>query len=219
MATKNFALSAAAAALLTVAGVASSQAADAIVDVPPTPPAAPMEVAPVASWGGFYAGVQAGYGFGGDVNIDGDEYDMDGFVGGAFAGYNVQSGPWVFGAEGDVGYNGTETDEAGFSVEGGIEGSLRARAGYEVFNNVLLYGTAGGAVANYEATVGTESDDQTHFGWTAGAGTDVKLTEKSFARLEYRYTDLGSETYTIGGVDSEVDASNHRVMVGFGMQF
>ncbi|KFB10518.1 outer membrane protein [Nitratireductor basaltis] len=218
MATKNFALSAAAAALLTVAGVASSQAADAIVDVPPTPPAAPMEVAPVASWGGFYAGLQAGYGFGGDATVDGAEYDIDGFVGGAFAGYNVQSGPWVFGLEGDVNYNGIETDTAAATVEGGVDGSLRARAGYEVFNNVLLYGTAGGAAGRFEASQGGFSDDQTHLGWTAGAGTDVKLTEKSFARLEYRYTDYGSETYDLAA-PTEVDVNSHKVMVGFGMQF
>jgi len=55
--------------------------------------------------------------------------------------------------------------------------------------------------------------------WTGGVGTDVKLTPNTFARLEYRYTDLGSETYEIGGADFDVDATSHKVLVGFGVSF
>jgi len=120
----------------------------------------------------------------------------------------------VYGVEGDIGYNGMEGDEGGVDVEHGVEGSLRARLGYAATDNVLLYATGGGAGSRLEASVPGASESETAWGWTAGAGADVKLTEKSFARIEYRYTDL---TADFDGTD--VDTSSNRVMLGFGMQF
>ena len=35
-------------------------------------------------------------------------------------------------------------------------------------------------------------------GWTAGAGVDVKVTEQVFGRVEYRYTDFGSDDFNTG---------------------
>ena len=35
-------------------------------------------------------------------------------------------------------------------------------------------------------------------GWTAGVGTDIKLTDNVFGRVEYRYTDFGSKNFTTG---------------------
>ena len=98
-------------------------------------------------------------------------------------------------------------------------GGLRARLGVAATDNVLVYATAGGAGGRHELSAGGFSDEQTLWGWTAGAGVDVKLTEQSFARLEYRYTDLGSETFTLGGADYEVDTTSNKVLVGFGMSF
>lgn len=218
-ANKNLMLGAAVATIFAAAAIPAN-AADAILE-PPAPPAAPMEVAPVATWAGPYAGAAVGYGFNGEVSADGigGDVDTDGFVGDVFGGWNWQSGTFVYGVEGDVGYNGMEGDEAGVDVEGGVEGSLRARLGVAATDNILIYGTAGGAGARQEVTALGDSDTQTLWGWTAGAGTDVKLTDRSFARLEYRYTDLGDETYDLGGSSFDVDSSSHRVMVGFGMQF
>ncbi len=86
---------------------------------------------------------------------------------------------------------------------------------------ILVYGTAGGALRNMELTdtlTGT-SDSNTHLGWTAGVGTDVKITEQVFGRVEYRYTDFGNEDYAIGGGTVEADLHDHRVMFGVGMKF
>ncbi|WP_265515531.1 outer membrane protein [Nitratireductor luteus] len=220
-ASKNLTLSAAAAAIIAVTGVSTVYAADAVMEQPPAPPAAPMEVAPVATWAGPYAGIALGYGFAGSADVEGTtDIETDGFVGNVFAGHNWQQGSFVYGIEGDVGYNGMKGDSAGFESEAGVDGSLRARLGIAATENVLLYGTAGGAAGRQELTGPTgASDTNTHLGWTAGAGVDVKLTPQSFARLEYRYTDLGSETYTLGGTDYEADASSNKVMLGFGMSF
>lgn len=221
-ANKNWMLVTAATAFVA-AGAISAQAADAVFEQPPAPPAAPMEVAPVATWAGPYAGLALGYGFAGDTEATTGgtttEIETDGFVGNAFAGWNWQSGTFVYGVEGDIGYNGMDGDNAGISTDGGVDGTLRARLGVAATDNVLIYGTAGGAGGRHELSVGGASDEQTLWGWTAGAGVDVKLTEQSFARLEYRYTDLGDETFTVGGTDYEVGATSNKVLLGFGMQF
>src|ERR1700744_4420967 len=72
-------------------------------------PQAPIEVVLPFSWTGFYAGVNAGYGFGGNdragVHLDnvflGDVGTLEnsGFLGGVQAGYNYQTGSFVFGLE------------------------------------------------------------------------------------------------------------------------
>jgi outer membrane immunogenic protein len=75
------------------------------------------------SWTGFYAGVNAGYGFGGrdDVNTEGQAapnianiaggarpgfvpLDRAGFIGGGHIGYNYQIGQMVAGIESDISY-------------------------------------------------------------------------------------------------------------------
>src|SRR3984885_2937410 len=51
------------------------------------------------SWAGPYLGGNLGYDWG---SVDHNPTKPSGFVGGVQAGYNWQSGPWVFGAEGDI---------------------------------------------------------------------------------------------------------------------
>ncbi|MDQ6434312.1 porin family protein [Mesorhizobium sp. LHD-90] len=210
---------AAAIGLVALLGATAAQAADAIEAVPE--PAVPMEVPPVASWTGAYLGVTGGYGFAGrsDDDSTGARVETDGFVGGAFAGYNYDLGNGVVtGIEGDVGYSGVEGSNDGVRVKGGVDGSLRGRLGYTVTPDWLAYVTAGGAAKQMKVEAAGDSDSQTQLGWTAGVGTDVKLTEKVFGRLEYRYTDYGNADFDVGG-GRNVDASDHRVQVGLGLHF
>lgn len=221
----NLTLGAAAAALLAATSI--SLAADAVFEAPPAPPAAPIISAPINTWEGGYAGISLGYGFSGESDVplvDGtiNSVETDGFVGNVFGGWNWQSGSFVYGIEGDVGYNGMEGDNAGVNVEHGIEGSLRARLGVAATENVLVYATAGGAGGRVEVdagALGAGSDTQTLWGWTAGVGTDVKFTEQAFGRLEYRYTDLGDETFDVGAGPFETGSTSHKVLVGVGMKF
>src|SRR5690606_25871520 len=189
----NLTLGAAAAALLAATSI--SLAADAVFEAPPAPPAAPIVSAPINTWEGGYAGISLGYGFSGEAEVvlgatgATGTVDTDGFVGNVFGGWNWQSGSFVYGIEGDVGYNGMEGDDFGVDVEHGVEGSLRARLGVAATEDVLVYATAGGAGGRAEGSIaGVGSDSQTLWGWTAGVGTDVKFTEQAFGRLEYRYT-------------------------------
>ncbi|MBT1155129.1 porin family protein [Aminobacter anthyllidis] len=193
-------------------------AADVVMEEPPAP-AAPMEQPPLNTWSGPYAGVTLGYGFSGEADAAGNKIGTSGFLGGAFAGYNYQMENFVIGAEGDLGYSGVEGDNAGTSVKNGFEGSLRARLGYVVTPDILLYATAGGAGAQVKATQGGIEDKNTMLGWTAGVGTDVKLTESVFGRVEYRYTDLGSDTFSLGAGNTEISNKDHRIQFGVGMKF
>jgi outer membrane immunogenic protein len=202
-----------------------AQAADAIFEQPPAPPAVPVEVAPLNTWSGPYAGVTLGYGFSSETSVEGPgglpgvDVDTDGFTAHGFAGWNGQSGAFVYGVEGDVGYNGVEGEDDGVEVESGVDGSLRTRLGYAVTDNVLLYGTAGGAAKRTEVSDVTGSDTDTMLGYTVGAGVDTKLTENVFGRLEYRYSDYGSETFNTGSGDREVESRENRIGVGLGIKF
>jgi outer membrane immunogenic protein len=214
----KFALSSVAGLGIAAIAAMPAYAADVVFEEPPAP-AAPVVTAPVSSWAGPYAGVQAGYGFNGDVSDPGADIETDGFLGGVFGGFNWQNGSFVYGVEGDVNYSTMDGESGGVDARTTFDGSLRARAGVAVTPNLLVYGTAGAAGERLELESGGVEDTQTGFGYTVGAGVDAKLTEQVFARAEYRYTDYGEDTFNFGGVDREFDSSNHRVTVGLGIKF
>ncbi|RFC69083.1 MULTISPECIES: outer membrane protein [Mesorhizobium] len=214
----KFARPLALASVIALLGAAPVFAADAIEQAPE--PAVPMEQPPLATWTGPYAGIQLGYGFSGRVKEPGNTVDTDGFVGGAFGGYQAELGNGlVAGVEGDVGYSNIKGDNAGTEAKSGVDGSLRARLGYAVTPDILPYITGGGAAQSLKVTEGGVSDRNTMLGWTAGAGVDVKVTENMFVRGEYRYTDFGNEDFTTGSGTRSVDSKDNRVSLGVGFKF
>ena len=208
--------------LMALLGTVPAFAADAVMEPPPAP-AVPMEEPPVNTWSGPYAGVTLGYGFAGETEVEEPgittSIDTDGFLLGGFAGYNYQVGNMVVGAEADIGYSWEEGSNAGLTSESGVEGSLRARLGYVVSPNILLYATAGGAAKDLEISDAAVSDNNTMIGWTAGGGADVMVTERVFGRVEYRYTDFGSDTFNTSLGDADVSDKNHRINFGLGVKF
>jgi outer membrane immunogenic protein len=212
---------AAALGLFAFAGAVPAYAADAIVaEEPPAP--APIAELPVASWAGPYAGISLGYGFSGHTKATDVPANAgtDGFVGGAFGGYNWQADNFVYGAEADIGYNGVKGSDNGIESKAGLEGSLRARLGYAVSPDILLYGTAGGAAQSFSVLDANDSDKQTMFGWTAGVGSDIKFTDNLFGRVEYRYTDYGSSDFTTPVLGTRsVKSHDNRITFGVGMKF
>ncbi|CCV06067.1 25 kDa outer-membrane immunogenic protein [Mesorhizobium metallidurans STM 2683] len=194
----------------------TAYAADVVSEEPPAP--APIAELPVASWAGPYAGLSVGYGFSGKADAEdvGVDIDTDGFVGSVFGGYQWQQENFVYGAEADIGYTDVKGDNAGLESKGGFEGSLRARLGYSVTPEILLYGTAGGALRNQKMEAAGFSESNTMLGWTAGLGTDIKITDNVFGRVEYRYTDFGKKDFDGLG---EVKSTDNRVTFGVGMKF
>ncbi len=196
----------------------TAYAADVVQEEPPAP--APAADLPVASWAGPYAGINLGYGFSGRTREKDTGFGTDtkGFVGSAFGGYQWQQENFVYGAEGELGYNGVKGDDNDVHSKAGFEGSLRARLGYAVTPEILLYGTGGlaGRSLKVQDSALLASDRATMLGWTAGVGTDIKLTDNVFGRVEYRYTDFGSKNFDGIG---KVKASDNRVTFGVGMKF
>src|SRR3981081_3849772 len=65
----------------------------------PAPPPTLNQPRNAYSWAGPYLGGNLGYEWG---SVSNNPTKPSGFEGGAQAGYNFQSGPWVFGIEGDI---------------------------------------------------------------------------------------------------------------------
>jgi outer membrane immunogenic protein len=172
-------------------------------------------VTPVYDWSGLYIGGHVGYGWGHEhdnlstvlVSAPIDRFPVDGVIGGVHAGYNWQTGHFVFGLEGDFdgsGIKGSATVTHGYyagtslSFDNEWQASIRARAGYAA-NNWLLYVTGGAAFAGVKSTLEIVDDlpssaSRTLTGWTVGVGAEHALSRNWIARGEFRYTDFGSKT-------------------------
>lgn len=223
--------------LAPLAPIAPASAADLIY----TPPSDEVLYAPTSfTWTGFQLGFHGGYSWG-ETDSDAADispfiaplasFDIDGGSFGVHGGYNYQYGAWVFGGEADLDWSGIEGDAyapaadstADFEVD--WKGSLRGRIGY-AFDRLLVYATGGLAFASTELTVNgpltgydDESDSNTHVGWTLGAGVDYAFTDQIIGRVEYRYTDYGSEDYSssIGTVSGDFTTS--EILAGVSYKF
>lgn len=175
--------------------------------------------APMNDWGGGYLGAMVGRGFSGKAKDGEKALTPSGFIGSGFAGYNFQNGSMVYGGEADIGFNGMKAEKYGVTSQGGAEGSLRARLGYAVMDNLLLYTTAGAAVGRLELSEGGKKDTQTLVGWTAGVGADAMLTDTMFARTEYRFTQFGKKDFELGSGTGSMGWGSHRIGLGIGVKF
>lgn len=206
------------AAAALVALSSSAFAADA-VNVEPAP--APLPMASTYNWSGAYVGVQAGYAWGRvsgpfqDASQTGSgpySFDMNGGLVGGYAGYNWQYNAYVFGIEGDVNaafgnkstdhnvlWNGTTLyDIAGKQT---WTADVRGRVGY-AFDRFLPYISGGVAFGNVDTSYafagGTPflTKSSSRVGWTVGFGLEYAFTDNIIGRIDYRYTDLGSKSFT-----------------------
>ena len=150
------------------------------------------------SWAGPYLGGNLGYEWG---SVDNNPTKPSGFAGGVQAGYNWQTGPWVFGVEGDIEVTGAEDTFAPWKFSNPWFGTLRGRAGYAL-NNILFYGTGGLAFGELRGETFGLSESHTTAGWTAGIGAEVGLAQNWSAKIEYLYVDLSSTQFTTTGLSN-----------------
>jgi outer membrane immunogenic protein len=206
-------------AALGVMVIGPASAAD--IGAPPEPLPAPpnIEAATLANdWTGFYLGALGGFSWGqADTDVT-DDVDVDGLDVGGYAGANWQWGNFVIGAEGDVLVPFGDGSNDDLEVEQGLNGSLRGRAGIAL-DRFLLYGTGGAAVTELELSGNGDSEEDTLWGWTAGAGVEGLILDNVTARVEYRYTDYEDQTFTLGGTDVENDFTTHAIRGGVGLKF
>ena len=211
---------------------------------------APRPAALPGSWSGFYLGAHAGYGWGRDPFTDPfgaggvlTGINSNGFVGGFQAGGNWQSGTWVGGLEIDLSGTGIKGSTSGTVVTGPADsdtltrtdkfellGSARARLGYLVRPDILVYGTGGLAwtrlvqsevevsVSGGSPSTFTSSDPSWRFGWVAGLGGETRIQNSNWlARLEYLHYDFGDSGSSSGRTSGHV--TTDVVRAGLNYQF
>jgi outer membrane immunogenic protein len=148
-------------------------------------------------------------------------------IGGLQVGYNWQVTPtWVVGLESDWSWAHTGlsvtgpwiVNPGGGAVSGSFTimsstldwvSSLRARLGYLVTPNLMLYGTAGGASGKIDYAASnsgaatlyatTVAFSRTQGGWVAGSGLEWMITPNWLLRGEYLYYSLGSSPSVVVG--------------------
>ncbi len=192
----------------------------------------PAYAAPAANWSGFYAGLNAAYGWGQSDWSGGVTTGSNSPAGGLFGatlGFNVQSGAFVFGAEGDIdgnwmrdsNSNGTGfCSSPGCGIQTSWYGTTRGRIGY-AFDRALFYFTAGAAFGDLQMMTngGTVTSDRV--GWTAGAGLEYAFLGPWSAKIEYLYADLGSATCgaAVCGTNAAVTFNTNIIRLGVNYRF
>ena len=127
------------------------------------------------SWQGLYGGVHLGTA---DAGWD------DGLVGGVQLGRNWRSGKVIYGIEGDI----------SFSDAASVDwfATVRGRLGYLVTPGILVYGTAGLGLIDFDHS-GTETE------FVYGLGIEGRLTEATSLRLEYlNFSDSDIDVVRVG---------------------
>jgi len=209
-------------------------------------PSISMEEAPASfNWTGSYVGAQVGFASGDSEAFVVDDTawttDMspDGFFGGAFAGYNHQlDSGFILGAEADVNlasirFDGVWTGLDGLPIPDEVTSTrvnwtaaLRGRVAY-TFDRVLLFIAGGVAFADVRIDDTAYGDrrpslDKTLTGWTLGGGVDYAISDSLFGRVEYRYSDFGTEPNSHSYDDwlpYAVDFKTHDVRLGIAYKF
>jgi OOP family OmpA-OmpF porin len=178
------------------------------------------------NWTGFYLGVNAGIGWGNSqatfnnaAIANSPNFNIHGPLGGATMGYNWQINPgWVLGLEGDFDGSGISGSQNCPGTNGPFSchasdtwlASARLRLGWTPMNSSwLFFVTGGGAfgdikgegVAVGAGATGLVKASTTTAGWTAGAGAEYMVSPAWSLKLEYRYSDLGSQNFSNGNTN------------------
>ncbi len=163
------------------------------------------------SWAGPYLGGNIGYGWGDTSN---NPTRPSGFNGGLQAGYNWQSGSWVYGIEADAQLGGADDTFAPWKFSNPWYGTVRGRVGYAV-NNVLFYGTGGLAFGELKGETFGLSEDHTTLGWTVGLGAEFAVNQNWSVKAEYLYVDLAQHNFSVTGASNGYDFSVVRLGVNY----
>lgn len=179
---------------------------------------------------GFVGGGQAGYNIQNGMWVYGIETDIDYNSGGG-------GGGGLF-ADNHVFPNGTLALNR--RSGGGILGTVRGRLGVAAWDRTLLYVTGGLAYGDPGSTFRSASfanaggTNQINFngsapgisvGYAIGAGVEYALTQQISAKVEYLYTDVGSQHYnltnpnTAAVFNAKSDGVSQLVRVGLNYKF
>jgi outer membrane immunogenic protein len=214
---------------IAVAALLAAPIAALAADLPQPSYKAPAYSAPAyVNWSGLYVCINGGYGFGksnwtGGGVTTGD-FDAKGAPAGLTLGYNLQTGIWVWGLEGDLDYSWMKGSTSNFctpdcETKNNWLGTARARLGYAGWSNWLPYITGGAAFGGIKASQGTASVSKTAIGWTAGLGVEYAFLGNWSTKLEYLYTDLGKVTCSAPDCAGNVDIKFKANIVKIGLNY
>ncbi|WMT88672.1 outer membrane beta-barrel protein [Pelagibacterium sp. 26DY04] len=193
-------------ALLAAASMTVASAAFAADPIMP----APTPIVPVVDdssvWDGFYAGVNAGYGWG-EFDDGALTTDIEGWLGGAQLGYNAAFGGVVVGVEGDYQFSDIKEGDLGINHFGTVRGRIGADLG-----GFLPYITGGIAFGELDNDI---DDAEYGWGWAAGAGVEAMVMDNLSVKGEYLYTSFNEVEFDAGDADAEA----HIARVGLNFHF
>lgn len=200
---------------------------------------APVAIASVYNWTGFYIGANAGGGSSHNcwdlTNVGGIAvspavaegcHDATGAVVGGQVGYRWQSANWVFGleAQGDwANLKGSNTSTpaalAPLVNQTKIDaiGLFTGQVGY-AWNNVLVYVKGGAAVTHNKyngilAGITLDTANETRWGGTVGTGIEFGFAPNWSVGVEYNHLFMGkhTDTFTFLGVNTRSDSIKQDV--------
>lgn len=159
---------------------------------------------------------------------------LDSFSGDIYAGYNIPVGNLLFGIEGEMGYSGSSSsinrasgaDLVSLDVKNNFSAGLRGRAGV-LFNDFLLYGTAGVAYSNlsldlstrFSGTETTLNKKDNVMGYSVGGGAEFMVLNSLVLRAEYLYTDFDALDFSTLGDTGNYDSAQHDIRLGVALKF
>jgi outer membrane immunogenic protein len=168
---------------------------------------------------------------------------------GGHLGFNLQLQSWVVGLESDFSYANNDSQRTGIpgtylpgsatadtiKVENSFDASLRARGGFLVMPDILLYATGGVSWLHKKVSaecntplfptgwciqVNKGSASSMPVGWTVGTGLEWMFAQHWIARGEYRYAGYGSTRATffanvpVDSIRVRTDQSIHAMTIG-----
>ncbi|WP_246663043.1 outer membrane protein [Pseudolabrys sp. FHR47] len=187
---------------------------------------------PVVNWGGFYAGLSGGYGWGKSTwnqsatGLSADMKPKGGLLGGQL-GYNMHVQNFVLGVETDIAWSGMKGSSTGAGCATSCEtknpwlGTTRGRVGMPMGTDGawLPYLTGGVAYGDVTVSDGGISRKSTRVGWTLGAGVEYMFAPAWSAKLEYLYVDLGKFTTIGDGTAPPFDVKYRNSIVRVGANY
>jgi len=96
--------------------------------------------------------------------------------------------------------------------------NVTARAGLLVSPESLLYARGGYSNARFSFS-NPAGNSESRNGYTLGAGYERSLTDKISARIEYAYSNYGSDTLPGIGGPVDINYRRHGITAGFNLRF
>jgi len=173
--------------------------------------------------------------------LSGSNLRSKGFLGGVYSGYNFEaSNGLVLGIEADAAYAGWRAKHRELNGEDAIvvgkkivwTGAVRARAGYAL-DRFMPFISGGLAVAQIQDSVFLDQPGFTsglapsiyqkrrrfRSGYTLGAGVDYAFNDNTIMRLEYRFTDLGKQSFASDNASISNRLQSNEIRMGIAYKF